>query len=136
MILHSQSLSEFVSIRANSWLIHSQWPETPNRPIQPSLPGNYDVIMQNKPNPQNTKTNATSFTAKDYKDTPPHPKRKNKPNQTQFRPKQTRRRAEVGRIPRQTTPPQADFNTPSFLPVSWGGGLRVLGGEKWPVSCL
>ena len=79
MILHSQPLSEFVLIRANSWLIHSPWPETPNLPIQPSLPKNYDVIMQNKPNFLKAKTNATLFTTKNYEQKPPLPTRKNKP---------------------------------------------------------
>jgi len=38
MILNSQLLSEFVLIRANSWLIYSQCPETPKLPIPPILP--------------------------------------------------------------------------------------------------
>ena len=38
MILHSKPLSEFVLIRANWWLIHSQWSEPPEPPIHPSLP--------------------------------------------------------------------------------------------------
>jgi hypothetical protein len=38
MILNSQPLSEFVLIRANSWLIYSQCPETPKLPIPPILP--------------------------------------------------------------------------------------------------
>ena len=38
MILHSKPLSEFVLIRANWWLIHSQWSEPREPPIHPSLP--------------------------------------------------------------------------------------------------
>ncbi len=49
--------------------------------------------MQNKPNSQKDKINATLFVAKDYDNKPPRPTRKNKPNsnpiQTQFKPKQT-----------------------------------------------
>jgi len=37
-LIHSQASSEFVSIRANSWLIYSQCPETPKLPIPPTLP--------------------------------------------------------------------------------------------------
>jgi len=85
MILYSQPLPEFVLIRANSWLIHSQWPEPPNPPILPNLPENYNVIMQNKPNPQKPKTTATPYATNLYTNIPPRQDRKNKPNQTQSR---------------------------------------------------
>jgi len=55
----------------------------PDPPILPSLPGIHDSIMQNKPNLQNPKTNATSFTAKDYRRKPPLPDSK---KQTQTNP--------------------------------------------------
>jgi len=86
MILHSQSLSKFVLIRGNSWLIYSRHSETPNPPILPKLPGNHGVIAQNKPNSQKTKTNTNSATAKNYEQNSPRPTQKNKPNQTQFNP--------------------------------------------------
>jgi len=44
------------------------------------------LFMQNKPNSQKLKTNATSVTAKDYKQEPPYPTQKNKPKQTQSQP--------------------------------------------------
>jgi hypothetical protein len=40
--------------------------------------------MQNKPNFQNEEANATSYAAKTYKNKPPLPAQKNKPNQTQL----------------------------------------------------
>ena len=65
--------SIFVLIRAHLWLIHSKWLETPNTPISPILPQIHASIMQNKPNSQNPKTNATSFTTKIYRRKPPLP---------------------------------------------------------------
>ncbi len=50
MILHTQLLSEFVLIRGNAWLIHSQWPETPNLLIWPSLPRNHNCKKERKQN--------------------------------------------------------------------------------------
>ncbi len=55
------------------------------------LPGNHESIAQNKPNPQNHKTNATSYATKIYTDIPLRYAQKNKPNQT-------RRRARGGPI--------------------------------------
>ena len=75
--------SIFVLIRANSWLIHSKWLETPNAPILPMLPRIHPSIAQNKPNPQYPKTNATSFTPKDYTSVALRSAQKNKPSQTQ-----------------------------------------------------
>ena len=114
MILHSQPLPEFVSICENlchrcSWLIHSQYSETPDPPILPSLPlvflslvpcalppfvspqgapgasclSGYASITQNKPNSLNSKTSATGYTTKSYTNIPPRSTPKNKPKQTQ-----------------------------------------------------
>jgi len=51
---------------------------------------NYEIInyyMQNKPNFQKCKMNITSALTKDYENIPPTKKCENKPNQTQFQPK-------------------------------------------------
>jgi len=66
----------------------------PNLPILPILPQPYFLcvlgvlcgvraIMQNKPNSQKPKTNATSYARKTYTNIPPLSTRKNKPKQTQ-----------------------------------------------------
>jgi len=88
MILNSQLLSKFVLIRANSWLINSQRPETPKLPIPPILPhiGLFSSIppadalllcvlcelcgctsiMQNKANVKMGKMNISTVTTKCY----------------------------------------------------------------------
>jgi len=51
---------------------------------------NYEIInyyMQNKPNFQNAKMNITPALATAYENIPPTKKCQNKPNQTQFQPK-------------------------------------------------
>ena len=53
----------------------------------------YESITQNKPNPQNPKTTTTSYATESYDNIPPRRSQKNKP-------KQTRRRARGGPIPR------------------------------------
>ena len=94
MILHPPPLSEFGSIRENSWLIPSPLHKTPPAPTLPILPQfhslcvlcdlcGYKSIMQNKPNFQNAKTTATSYFKKSYINIPLRPTRKNKPKQTQ-----------------------------------------------------
>ena len=97
MILHSQPLSEFVFIRANSWLIHSQWPETPNLSILPSLSTIQAPFTQNKPNSQNPKTTATPYATKRYNNNRPPSMHKNKPNQTQFTPPRLRAKSRRSR---------------------------------------
>jgi len=85
MIFHSQPLSEFVLIRANSWLIHSHRPKTPYLPILPSWPlvllplipsafppfvslclSGYAPIMQNKPNFKMGNINISTARTKAY----------------------------------------------------------------------
>jgi hypothetical protein len=66
------------------WILSPVFCLLPAPPILPSLPKNYDVIMQNKPNFPKPKTNATLFAAKDYENDARPAARKNKPNQTQF----------------------------------------------------
>ena len=102
-LIHSQASSEFVPIRVNSWLIHSQCPETPNLPILPFLPlvllslvpcalppfvplclCGYESITQNKPNSPKPKTTVTYYATKLYANTRLRPTRKNKPKRTQF----------------------------------------------------
>jgi len=51
--------------------------------------------MQNKANLLKDKTNATLFPAKDYKNDPPRPTRKNKPNQTQSPRLQSKMKLEI-----------------------------------------
>ena len=97
MILYSQPLFQFVCLRVNSWFTFSRFAARPNTPIQPILPQSYSLcvlyhlcgvnsIMQNKPNSQNPKIPTTLFLARLYTNIPLCPTRKNKPNQTQFRP--------------------------------------------------
>jgi hypothetical protein len=55
-----------------------------------NIEGIYEIInyyMQNKPNFRNAKMSITSALTKDYENIPPIRKCKNKPNQTQFQPK-------------------------------------------------
>jgi len=49
-------------------------------PIQPSLPKNYDLIMQNKANFRKAKMNVNSFITKDYRKNDAFAVQKNKPN--------------------------------------------------------
>ena len=57
----------------------------PNKPpILPSLPTNYDLIMQNKPNFRKAKMNLNFYSQKDYENKPAFGVQKNKPKQSQF----------------------------------------------------
>ena len=71
------------------------WPSTlVENPLQTGL------FMQNKPNSLKTKTNATSYTTKDYRRHPPlpHPKKQTQSNPILSHGDQTRRRAHGGPI--------------------------------------
>ncbi len=61
----------------------STGPRTPA--MSPGAPEDY--YMQNKPNFRNAEMNITSAITKDYENIPPAKKCENKPNQTQFQPK-------------------------------------------------
>ena len=50
----------------------------------PQCLSGHESIMQNKPNSQKPKTNATSFTTKDYTNIPPRSAAKNKPKSNPF----------------------------------------------------
>jgi hypothetical protein len=53
----------------------------PNKPpIQPSMPKNYDLIMQNKANFRKALMNVNSFITKDYRKNDAFAIQKNKPN--------------------------------------------------------
>jgi len=73
--------------RGRSIPLSRKYPESsihnPESRILPSLPHIHGPFAQNKPNPQNPKTNATPVAANDYENEPRPAARKNKPNQTQ-----------------------------------------------------
>ena len=99
----------------------------PHPPIPPSLPGNYDLIMQNKPNPLKPKTNTTSYATKSYINIQLRHTRKNKPKQTQSRynqyairyTKQTQSGSQInplGTRPWRANPPVRPENRPCIRP--------------------
>jgi len=83
MILNSQPLSEFASIRVNWWSVSSQCPATPSLPILPILPQIHGALMQNKANYQKVKTAVTSCAEGTYPEYPAPPDSK---KQTQSNP--------------------------------------------------
>jgi hypothetical protein len=92
MILNSQPLSEFASIRVNWWSVSSQCPATPSLPILPILPQIHGALMQNKANYQKVKTAVTSCAERTYPECPAPPRPK---KQSQSNP-----------IPQRNTPPR------------------------------
>ena len=68
------------------------------------------LFSQNKPNPLNRKTNATTCITKSYEDKPPRPARKNKPKQTQSPARYAIRNTRY-EIRTQTTPPHSKKQT-------------------------
>jgi hypothetical protein len=85
-LLHSAQLPPFTNHPFSYTHMPTRHPLYPCACEAPLCPCAYEALMQNKPNPQNPKTNATTCFTKSYEHKPPHPARKNKPNQTQSQP--------------------------------------------------
>jgi len=83
---------------------------------------NHHLIMQNKPNPKNTKTNLTLFPTKPYEGKPPRPTQKNKPKTNPIKPNPTAPRNKTNPIqthsnpiltsPKLPTPPKSTIRYP------------------------
>ena len=75
--------------------------------------------MQNKPNLLNAQINVTSVTIKNYEENRPPNSRKNKPKQTQFKPRSL--------LPEGSWRPKMNINTVIVLPVE---SSRLLAGKS------
>jgi len=66
---------------------------------------NHHLIMQNKPNPKNTKTNPTPYPKKTYEDFPLPAPQKNKPNSNPIPPPKSKKQTQSKPIQTQSPPP-------------------------------